>query len=556
MKCKKCGAKQDDSFLFCSKCGSPLKNERSCEKCGKTLAADADFCPFCGARIEPETVTPYGSAPLPETASASTAASAAPIAVTAAGKKPRGHVMELVRLWTLTGVLALMFGLSFCKLGVVKDIPYPDGGDIAVKFSAADAVEAMFAEKMTLEDLTDDFTEFVANEDVISPNMSKAAAKKAVIKAMEKYNALKFAFAQEAIDALPFSSRLMLWTLFVSAWAALLAPLAMLTVMCVFALRLTLGHTDYKNVKSGSVFFAVPVGVSAFIICIFGAIGLSAGAAPVWTLSLAIFGLAANLVYGAVLKKNRPTTRTVISRLASSTLAFTLLFTLSATAIRTEYTLDTKNTDYTVKEKYGLSDYAAAIDFSMAEQGDYLYLDDTFIADQEKQLADMITALEEAYSRTDMQQNALKAAVIEGIRKAVNVYYSPMAFNYYKGVSDGYGAGAAVLGGFTLVFCYLAAAAAAFLLCTSLLGIDDGNKKASFAAHVALAALTVILLALTAICIGSTVGLVKQTDVTYKIAITAAPIINLILALGAFGQYIVLSLQDKRAKTADIPAIV
>ncbi len=62
-QCEKCGAKIDDSAVFCSGCGARLseqaaasptveEGQKHCSQCGAELGADSKFCKQCGARTE------------------------------------------------------------------------------------------------------------------------------------------------------------------------------------------------------------------------------------------------------------------------------------------------------------------------------------------------------------------------------------------------------------------------------------------------------------------------------------------------------------------------
>jgi len=51
MKCNKCGAENDESAKYCSKCGDHLLKTSSCAKCGTPLKPDAKFCVACGTQI-------------------------------------------------------------------------------------------------------------------------------------------------------------------------------------------------------------------------------------------------------------------------------------------------------------------------------------------------------------------------------------------------------------------------------------------------------------------------------------------------------------------------
>jgi len=47
--CPKCGAPQEEDYLFCVKCGADLQKSY-CRHCGKQLPKDANFCPYCGQK--------------------------------------------------------------------------------------------------------------------------------------------------------------------------------------------------------------------------------------------------------------------------------------------------------------------------------------------------------------------------------------------------------------------------------------------------------------------------------------------------------------------------
>lgn len=61
MKCIKCHAEIEQDAQFCPYCGTKVEHIRCCVKCGKPLDDDSDFCPYCGTRqndvvVEPEQV--------------------------------------------------------------------------------------------------------------------------------------------------------------------------------------------------------------------------------------------------------------------------------------------------------------------------------------------------------------------------------------------------------------------------------------------------------------------------------------------------------------------
>lgn len=61
MKCIKCHAEIEQDAQFCPYCGTKVEHIRCCVNCGKPLDDDSDFCPYCGTKqndvvVEPEQV--------------------------------------------------------------------------------------------------------------------------------------------------------------------------------------------------------------------------------------------------------------------------------------------------------------------------------------------------------------------------------------------------------------------------------------------------------------------------------------------------------------------
>jgi RNA polymerase subunit RPABC4/transcription elongation factor Spt4 len=50
MKCIKCNADIEKSAQFCPYCGTKVENTSYCVKCGKSLDEGSDFCPYCGTK--------------------------------------------------------------------------------------------------------------------------------------------------------------------------------------------------------------------------------------------------------------------------------------------------------------------------------------------------------------------------------------------------------------------------------------------------------------------------------------------------------------------------
>lgn len=50
MKCVKCNAEIEQDAQFCPYCGAKVEQVRQCSKCGKSLDDDSDFCPYCGTK--------------------------------------------------------------------------------------------------------------------------------------------------------------------------------------------------------------------------------------------------------------------------------------------------------------------------------------------------------------------------------------------------------------------------------------------------------------------------------------------------------------------------
>ena len=50
MKCLRCNSEIEQDAQFCPYCGTKVEYSRCCVKCGKPLDEDSDFCPYCGTK--------------------------------------------------------------------------------------------------------------------------------------------------------------------------------------------------------------------------------------------------------------------------------------------------------------------------------------------------------------------------------------------------------------------------------------------------------------------------------------------------------------------------
>jgi len=66
LKCEKCGAENDASAKYCSKCGDQLLKILSCSKCGSPIKPDAKFCVACGTKIGSDSTQSAGFSYKPE----------------------------------------------------------------------------------------------------------------------------------------------------------------------------------------------------------------------------------------------------------------------------------------------------------------------------------------------------------------------------------------------------------------------------------------------------------------------------------------------------------
>ncbi len=520
MQCKKCGEVQDDKYKFCKKCGAPLtKDGNKCISCGEILESDAEFCPFCGtaqkqtvaAESKPEQPAADENAFYGGNASVNIS-DRKPLVI---GKKGR-YIGAMVKAWVMTVLFVIMFGMSFASFMKVDVSDYVRVNE-PVKISAVDVLEAAFAKKLSKEEVLRQFAKAVAG----------AKDEAAVIRALNKFNALKFVYNKDVMEAMPFTANLSLVLQTVLVLALMLGSLTFAVLFFTEALMLTVKGKSFLKKDIAGVSLGIMTALALFILCTtVGAIG----AGPLAAMIIGLSALALNTAYNAVIENKRPdSAKQLVSRIVSLALGITLLFTLNCNAIfaRVDIGRETqsgKKYTETLSEGTSVDGLMFGVDLFIADKDNPIYMKD--------------------YSFDDLVGGS--DAEWESGERLPEIL--PPLLYFYAEMNSGFNAVGLMLGILSFITYLLSGISLAVLLAFIMVSLTDHKRKPTFAAHL-LSLIGLVGMLVTAIIGTATASsILTQLDVSnyLHIVIGAAPVINTVLATGLFVQNCILAGKKKK----------
>ena len=532
---------QDDKYKFCKKCGAPLTaEEMRCAHCGEAIEPDAAFCPFCGTAVnaasqtrESREVQPQKSqrAVGEESASGNSFYDGGAAAVDISARKPlvigqKGqYIGAMVKAWVMAVLFLLMFGLSFLSFMKIDISNYVDVEE-PVKVSAVDVLEVAFSKKQSEQEVKRQFRKLLNGK-------SDDAA---VSYALKRFNALKFIYNKDNIDAMPFSANVTIVLQTTLVLALMLGSLAFAVLFFIEALMLTTkGKSAFRKDIAG-LGLGIMTAIALFALSMtINMMGNGIGGGPLSAMIIGLSALALNTVYNAVIARKRPVSvKGLVSRCVSLALGITLLFTLTcnAYAVKTDVERESllgKTYTETVTEGLSIDNLAAGIDIFSSEKGDALYFGDTA-------LSDLIEISDPNGEVHVVNKEDILIAVLP-----------PMLY-YYAEMNSGYNAAGLVLGILSFILYFMTGISLAVLLAFLMVSLTDFKKRSSFTTHLLSLIGFAGILVVSIICPATASGILNQLgyDEFFKCVICAAPIVNIVLATGMFVQH--CTLRDRKKK--------
>lgn len=299
-KCPKCGASVTKGMAFCTMCAMPLDGSTICPQCAAPLKKDEEFCSVCGLSKNGESVCvkcktklipgarfcpKCGAAvanlkqPLSNNSQTYSATYNPPYYNVNAAKKPvltaaekngriaKSHLFMLIKTWVLTGILLLMFGLSFLPVfTVTKKV---QGIEVEAKISAIDVIGATFSmiKPKSMATKMDEFQSYYEDNYSLDKDATEKEKSQENVRLLTKYGILKIIVCEETVKTSPsMVLQLTIWSLLTLALMATL--LAFGIIGLVRSIKFTLGKSD-KTFGFGTVSMALAFGLS-FILGLLG----------------------------------------------------------------------------------------------------------------------------------------------------------------------------------------------------------------------------------------------------------------------------------------------
>ncbi len=503
MQCGNCGEVQDDRYKFCKKCGAPLtRDDKKCLSCGEIVEADAEFCPFCGAALT----------------QTETAAERKPLVI---GKKGR-YIGALVKAWVMAGLFLLMFGLSFT--GFMKvDVSEYIGVEEPIKVSAVDVLEIAFSKKQSLEEVLRKFAKSATN----------AKDEAAVIRALNKFNVLKFVYSKDVMETAPFSLNVDLILQTTLVLALMLGSLTFAVLFLTEAIMLSKDGKSFLKKDPAGASLGIMTALALFILSMTAG---AVGSGPLAAMIIGLSALALNTVYNAVIEGKRPdSTKRLVGRVVSLALGVTLLFTMNCNALYTKADLEKESS-------YSDRIYTETISEGTSVDGLIVGID-IFAADKDN-------ILWKAVKQTEF--DGIAGDIVNGEsdiaekQKNLSATLPPLLY-FYAEMNSGYNAVGLTAGIISFVTYFLSGIALSVLLAFIMISLTDYKRKTTLTAGLLALIGFAGMLVVSIICTATASAIVKQLETSglLRYAIGAAPIINAILATGLFAQSCVLDRKKK-----------
>lgn len=515
--CKRCGAENVDSSVFCGTCGADLR--RKCARCNTIVDDNAKSCNNCGMPMDGSVPCLRCGAPHKKQI----------MFCTICGKSFAPRIIQIISAWILTGIMAMMFAFSFLPVmkvqvnlkELINDASMPNTY-LNFNVSGAQMIAAAFytIDPKSAEDVMTEFALTIDLEDIISGelpegNITGTKMLKKIEKAINKFGVMKLLLTKDGIQSnSQFAGIDKEPNLVAKAWIGAVLMIGYMVgtlIAFIFMLLNAIKMTMYKGIKPFK-YSGLLMGAMAGLILLTGLSGmLHIGAGVFVIISLAAAGCIYSGIMNSLAKPKEFSLKRTISQGVSAVVAFIMIFMMLGTA----YSYDEGKNNF----KFDAYDQS---------QGMNVAGNEFYKALEEQSLTEML-----------------------GAGGAIKSYILPAALFSFAETSE-FSALRMVVGLGTFFAFLITAVGISGVLAYSLADFSNGRKrKLSLLWYLLAVGGAFIGLIFTIVNLASSVAIFSQLKLAGKFTIGALPILMLIFAAGMLVQFLILNAKKKEKPLLD-----
>ncbi len=523
--CPECDGIIPNGETYCVNCGYGLNGKRKCLNCGTELDGEYEFCLNCGTIVKKSAKRQTEKKQSADIKS----------------KSGYSKVFTLIRKWLLVAVaLSMLFVSLFASTVKMENEDIGTGyGDVDIKLDTFGFIEAI-SDGKDISEVTKDFTEFIEDEGIVKiPDDDEIGA------LINKFN-LGEKILVAAYDNLPIT-KTMIILMMVFGILLILSTATFFALSLANALRYTISGKE-KAILGDGLFMGLSAGLGATFI-LFGA-EIGGGALAILLLGLITASVSTAIKY--VVDRKKP----CVKQLVKTAVALTLLLTCSAVATSSAIKLEANYYSDIRTSTNGYGDFVTYIyEGKKVEEVDFSIFDIIDVIDYNELGKENLGITSDTFAPDVLVETltSLTGNSTEEERElAFIMTFSPGILPLYPGVNPAGKSSAAASALILLVVALL------FMIITCagttifINDLTEQKTKSKWAILLFPLILTVLALIGCIISVALCDILVTDWEIKnqLKYVLQAGPIVNVVLALGNFIQYLLLKVKadDKPIK--------